>query len=139
MQHIKNCLKEYNELSIEKDMIETRLKDYTDRRQNYIRELEGIENKLNYILHKNNTSYPMFVQFKKDVKTELFNMDREYGPYYTKNLRANLTDVKNKLNVLKDSYLQLISNMLKEDLNEEASVLFNEIIDEKTYGNTYYG
>ena len=29
--------------------------------------------------------------------------------------------------------------MLKEDLNEEASVLLNEIIDEKTYGNTYYG
>ena len=139
MQHIKNCLKEYNELSIEKDMIETRLKDYTDRRQNYIRELEGIENKLNYVLHKNNTMYPEYVQFKKDAETELFNMDREYGPYYTKNLRANLTDVKNKLNVLKDSYLQLISNMLKEDLNEEASVLFNEIIDEKTYGNTYYG
>ena len=131
MEQIKNWLEEYNKLLRERETTQTCLKNYTDTRQVYIKKLERIEHKLRYFIDETNPNYSRYVQAKEDSERALMNIDNEYGSEYSINLHNNLMNITNKIKMLKDSYIELVSSMLKEEFSEDASEIFDTIIAEK--------
>ena len=73
----------------------------------------------------------MYVQAKEDSERALRNIDNEYGSEYSINLHNNVMNITNKIKMLKDSYIELVSSMLNEELSEDASEIFDTIIAEK--------
>ena len=121
MEQIKNWLEEYNVLLRERETTQTRLKNYNTR-QVYTEKLERIENKFRYFIDETNPNYSRLVQAKEDSERALMNIDIHLH---------NLMNITNKIKMLKDSYIELVSSMLKDEFSEDASGIFDTIIAEK--------